>query len=68
MFRDSWWTWWKARHYRREAISHQERFCYFCHGTSTRLVKSYVKGRWHCKDRELCSKTTELRRLLSSDL
>jgi|HubBroStandDraft_4_1064222.scaffolds.fasta_scaffold678320_1 hypothetical protein len=66
VFRETWWDKWKGRKYRREAISHPDRFCWFCHGTSTRLVKSYTRGRWHCKDRELCRQTTEMRRLLDS--
>lgn len=68
VFRDSWWSWWKARHHRREVKSHlDDRFCYFCHGTATRLVKSgYIPGQWQCKDIDLCRKTTEFRRLLDS--
>jgi hypothetical protein len=57
---------WRAKRHKRESSVHEDRFCYFCHGTATRLVRSYVKGQWQCKDSELCRKTSELRKLLNS--
>lgn len=68
--------WRRKRRHRRESTYHPERYCHFCHGTSTRLVKhtvstgTVISAPWtityRCKDRNLCEATRELKRLLDS--